>query len=295
MARNRANDPGARFDAYRVDPSKLVIIGLDTNDDGDHPLYDERIKFKVNEALVRNIKHNGVMMTVLVRRNGPSFEVIDGRQRVRAAREATKRMQAEGLLTDDQCILVPCHLRKDDETSLAVAVVSTNELRQEDTPMNRARKALRLQKLGQDYDQIAEAFNVSIQTAKNWLKLFDLTPAIQKAVEFGKISASAAAPLTAFKLEEQDAKLQEILESAPAGAPKSEKLTRARVQKAVDPDAVHAPGKSALKRLLKDEPSLQTLSDQEVELIRYFATGVTLDQPCESIVNIKDLVEAFGG
>lgn len=286
------NNPGARTDAYRVDPFKLVIVGLDTEDTKDHELYDERIMFPVSESMVRNIMEHGVIASVLARRNGPgTFEVIDGRQRIRAAREATLRMRKDGRLTDEEAVLVPTQLRRDDAASLAVAVVVTNEHRQEDAPMNRARKAMRLQNLGKANDQIAEAFNVSVQTVKNWLALLDLSPKVQKAVDAGKISASAAAPLAKMARKDQGEKLKELIEAAPA----QKRVTRAVVERNVDPNAVRAPAKSAFKKLLKDEASLLTLDQAEVELVRYFTTGEVSDSPCGAVVNIKALVEAFGG
>ncbi len=282
----RNNPPSAtRVNGFKVSPEELVIVGLDTKDKSDHPLYDERISMPLRESFVKSVLASGVLQTVLCRKDGSSFQVIDGRQRVRAAREANKRLVASG----GEPLRIPVTLRKDTDLTLAMAVVATNEHRQADLPMNRARKALRLLNHGADIDQIAAQFNVSEQTIKNWLKLHDLDPKVQKAIDAGKISASAAAPLAKLSRDRQIEMLADVTSDAPA-APRA---TRSAIARTIDPAKVTPPGKRALKKILNDEPSMQTLSDTEIAVVKYFTTGEVLDS--DIVTKIKGLVEAFGG
>lgn len=112
---------GKRLNAFAMDASDLTIIGLDTKDGPEHPLYDERIFLPIDEAMVRNIRAFGVIEAINVRKNGPNVEVVDGRQRVRHARIASQRNVEEGLPP----ILVPClsPIKATDVTAIGAALV----------------------------------------------------------------------------------------------------------------------------------------------------------------------------
>jgi hypothetical protein len=93
-----------RGNLFLVPPEDITIIGLDTEDGPEHPLFDERVLLPVDEALARNIAIHGVIEPVVIRKNGDDvIEVIDGRQRVRSARLANERLEAEG----KEPVLVP--------------------------------------------------------------------------------------------------------------------------------------------------------------------------------------------
>lgn len=181
---------GVKLSAYGVDPDDLIIVGGDTPD-RKSSIYDERVDLQVKESLVLNIMAYGVLVAVLVRKNAhDECEVVDGRQRVRAAREANRRFREAG--RDDECIRVPIIVKKAESSQLAGMMVSANENRQDDTPLAKARKASRLLALGRTEDEIAVIFGVTPQTIGNWLKLLDLTPELLGQVEQGNVSAYQA-------------------------------------------------------------------------------------------------------
>lgn len=88
---------GKRGTIFRLDPDELVIIGLDTDDGPEHPLYDASIKRPLNEATVQDIMLRGVQHAVTGRKNGDRVEVVLGRDRTRHAREAKKRLLEKGV------------------------------------------------------------------------------------------------------------------------------------------------------------------------------------------------------
>lgn len=213
-----------RLNAFGVDPDHLCVVGIDTKDkEGQHPLWDERIHLKVNEALVLNIMAMGVLEPVLVRKNGELLEVIDGRQRVLAARVANGRMRAAGL----EPILVPCMVRRDDAKTALGVMISTNEQRIDDMPLTRARKAQRLLNLGQDEDYVAQCFGLSVQQVKNLLSLLDLDERVQKAVERGELGATVATQLADLKHSDQWTKAQELV-TAGAGVAEAKRQKQER-------------------------------------------------------------------
>lgn len=181
---------GQRLNAFGMDPDKLVIIGLDTQDGPEHPLYDERIKLKLDEGLVRNIMVYGVIETVTVTKDADGLPlVVVGRQRVRCAREANKRLTAEG----KKPILVPCMTKRGEQNTMFGVMISENENRQEDSIITKARKASRMISVCRTTEtEAAAAFGVSRPTLSSWLKLLDLDPALVKAIDRGEISANLA-------------------------------------------------------------------------------------------------------
>src|SRR5512143_1919662 len=97
-SRDSLNAKGKR-DAYMFDPEDLVLVT-----DEKSPLYDERVHLPVNEALVMNMLFapdgvpQGVLEPITAVRNPETgkVEVVVGRQRVKAAREANKRLKKRG-------------------------------------------------------------------------------------------------------------------------------------------------------------------------------------------------------
>lgn len=196
-----------RTNLFSFDPEKLIIV-----EDRNHPLYDERIHLPLDEALVANIQHHGVIEPVILRKNPESglLEVVDGRQRVRCSREANKRNKKQGF----EPILVPAIVQRGEDSKMAGIMVSANELRTEDTPMNRARKMSKLKDLGNDDDRLALLFGVSKQTVKNYLALLEVSSAVRNAVDSGKIPVSEAYKLAKLDAPQQKETIEKMLAAA---------------------------------------------------------------------------------
>ena len=208
---------GSRLNAFGMDPNELVIVGLDTEDGVEHPLYDERVKLKLDEALVRNIMFHGVIEPVTVTKDGDGRPlVVVGRQRVRCAREANKRLEAEGKAS----IVVPVMVRRGEQTSMFGVMVSENECRQGDLPLTTARKAAKFMQMGRTETEACVAFGVSKQTMGAWIRLLELEPALLKAVERNEISASQALEQAGGGVEVQRALAEKVKGKAPSNGKK---------------------------------------------------------------------------
>lgn len=195
---------GTRLNAFGMLPEKLTIVGLDTNDGPEHLLYDKRISLPLDEGLVKNIMKFGVKVWVLVRKNGPLTEVVDGRQRVRATREANRRLTEAGM----EPHTVPCFVQRSEDM---MGVMLSTFIRQDDAPMGQAQKIQRYLDTGKSEADAAIVYGVNVQTIKSRLALLELAPKVQTAVSHGKIAAFAALELRDLKHDEQEAKLAEIL------------------------------------------------------------------------------------
>ncbi len=212
-SRDSLNAKG-KGDTYTFDPDDLVLVT-----DEKSPLYDERVNLPVDEKLVLNIMHapDGVPQGVLEPANGMrnpetgKVEIIDGRQRVKAAREANKRLKKAGM----EPVWVPVMLKRTNAHGAMGMLISSNEHRQDDTPLGRAKKAQRYLDLGRDESEIAALFGISLASVKNMLSLLDAPAAVRNAVEAGKISTSDGYKLSKLEPEDARAKVAELMEKAP--------------------------------------------------------------------------------
>lgn len=254
-----------RLNAFAMDPDDVIIIGLDTKDGPEHPLYDERVKLPVDQPLVLNIKHFGVIEPVVLRKNGDTAEVVDGRQRVRAAREANKQLRKIG----SEPLLVPAMLRRGPEEALAGVMISANELRRDDDFKVKLKKLERYMMMHKTEEEAAISFGVSVQTIRNWLAVLDAAPEVRKAVFDGMLAPTAAAKLSTLAREEQVKALNDLsaeleAEQSSGRLPQGrrpqrvtgaaiERLKKARTRGVKKDDVAVAPSKKVLRKLLRPE------------------------------------------
>lgn len=280
---------GTRLNAFGMDPNDLIVIGLDSEDGPEHPLYDERVKLPLEESMVLNIMVHGVLEPVLVRKNGDEAEVVAGRRRVLHAREANKRLKKEG----SEEIRVPVMVRKGDDASLMGVAISENEIRRDDNPSTKAAKLMRYIATGRTEQEAAVAFGVSLQTIKNWSRMADLDPKVLKAVDSGKIPASAAWNLSNLSREEQRAELDKLLEGGGAATVKktTNAAKNAKKRNKGEDEAHAAPGKRLVTKVLK-------LNHKNKELNADFVKGVMWvlgDIGPRSVAGLSELIREAGG
>jgi ParB family chromosome partitioning protein len=199
------------FDAKRgggyflFDPDELLL-----QSDKEHPLYDPRIDLPLSEALVLSIDKDGILQPIRVKKDedGKPLVVI-GRQRVKAAREVKKRRKAR---KDPEPVLVPALVTKGSDEDLLGYSVTENELRKNDSVIQKARKAQRLSNLGMTNKDISVSMGVSEHAVMDWLVLVNLDGSVQKAVDQGKLSASAAKKFKDLGKEQQKELLEQLTE-----------------------------------------------------------------------------------
>lgn len=157
---------GSRKNIHMLPPEEIDIV-TDKKD----PLFDERALDEPAEAMILSVMAKGVLEPILVCKRGEVATVIDGRQRVMAAREANKRLTKQG---DAYLIAVPCFLRRgDDAAELTAIMIHANEQRKPDAAKIKARKAKRLVDRGATHEEAGIAFGVTDQTIKRWLGLLE--------------------------------------------------------------------------------------------------------------------------
>jgi len=199
------------FDAKRgtifhFDPADLTII-----EDTDDPMYDQRAAAKVNERLVKNIMYErqGVLQPVVVRKVGDEAQVVDGRQRVKAAVEANRRLVEMG----EDPLTIPAVVRRGNDKAMFGVMISANEHRMEDDMLVKADKLARFLNQGGTEQEAAVQFGVSRVAIANWLKLLELDGEVRNHVKAGRISASAAAELSGLDRGEQREKAKALIDA----------------------------------------------------------------------------------
>lgn len=263
-----------------IDPVDLVIIGLDTEHRSisDHPLYDERVLLELDAPLVKNIMVYGVQLPVIVRQEGGTFYVVDGRQRVRASRAANAEFRRAG----EHIIHVPCRLSQGDDNRVQGIMISTNEHRRNDDILGKARKAAQRMDQCGDINQVAVDFGRSTKTIRNWLSLAKADPRIHAAIMTGTISSSAGVEISRRPRAEQRDLLDTTVRASQAtpgatGGTVSEAAAKVARKGASRAAGVTARVQKGIKRIWLRK-ALKTaaagaLSDDQRKVLEWFTEG----------------------
>lgn len=224
MAKNSIDAYGAsgKSNVLFFEPENLELVT-----DRSHPLFDERVFWPLQEAMVLNIMDQGVIQPITVWKDPETGKtlVATGRQRVKHTAEANRRLLAEGR----KPLLVPGVIRRGSAIKVAGAMISENEIRQADTPLGRAKKMADLQNRGHGDDDLALLFGCNVATVRSTLSLLDCTGAVQNAVEAGQIAVTHAKALAKLSPDLQREKVAELIAAGDGAKPHERARRQARV------------------------------------------------------------------
>lgn len=193
--------------ALWYDPEKLVLVTKQGE-----AFYDPRVHYPVDEELVASIMEHGVLVPILVAKDGQDAQgnvivkVQEGRQRVKALREANKRLRKEG----KPAWQVRGMPWAGDEMAALVEGVVVNEHRVFDGPVVRAEKMKQLADKGTSIADIARAFRRSTQNVREHLALVDCAAEVKKAVGAFTLPMSIAKTLSTLPKDEQVVQLKKM-------------------------------------------------------------------------------------
>jgi hypothetical protein len=268
MAKANNNRVAKKSDVWLIDPSEICIVGgagvlkddeaadIDTAEDVTHPLYDERVRLKLDPAMVLNVEAFGVIKPVVIARLDGVDCAVDGRRRIRSARVVNALRKARG---EKDKVMVPCVVRRTDQAGLTGAMISANGFSVADDPATKIAKMKRhLERTSGDTAQAAVACGVPESTIKSWIAYDEkATPAVKKAVDSGKIDITGGVLLARKDPEAQAAALDDAIAAGAVAKPRKGqegKASVAAVRKAIKKrggtEAYEAPGKAELRKLL---------------------------------------------
>jgi ParB family transcriptional regulator, chromosome partitioning protein len=211
MAKNSIETYGAegKTNLLSFDPDTLELVT-----DEKHRLYDPRVHLPLSEEMVASIMFKGVTTPIVVWKDPETGKtcVVAGRQRVKNAREANKRLRKKG----EEIKLVLARIERGTPESL-MSVMAIENFHQALSPVEKAKLAQRLLESGYTEDQIPTLLHCSSATVKNLLALLDCSAAVRNAVEKGEIGSTHAVKLSKLGPAEQKERLEELRKTAPKG------------------------------------------------------------------------------
>jgi len=286
---------GTRKDVFYMDPDDIVVVGADTNDGPDHPLYDERVKLPLDEGMVLNIMYQGVLQPIVVRKDGGDPQAVAGRRRTLHAREANRRLKKQG----KEAVKVPALNRRGSDKDMLGIMISENEIRRDDSPLTKARKVQKLLDMGATEAECATIFGVTKKSIDNWTRLLDCDDKVVKAVESNKISASAAAKLSKLSRADQREHLEEMLASGNTSTKQSAAIARSKTNKGnkdadegeEDEGVIVAPGKKVLNKVLAAVADGAELDPAAVKVVKW-VTGKVDARQVKGLTKILNAIEA---
>ena len=208
-----------RSDLHNYLPEDLTILGLDCLDEPGFPPYAASSSRDVSLAFVRSIKKRGVKVPIRTAQLGDRVIVVDGRNRVRAARQANIALKAEAEAAGESFdpILVPSFPTRGSKDDLADTMAVTNTHRREIGHTEQALKvAYFMERRNGDRESVAEVLNISVSSVKAYEKLFACSDEVKAAVEAGTLPLTAAVALADKSELEQNRVLAELRNEAAA-------------------------------------------------------------------------------
>ena len=257
MTTNKRADSAPRQEVKMYNPDDVVIVGIDVEGGYEHWGYDEESnKAPLLEADVKFTYENGILQTVLGRRDGDKVVIVAGRGRTRQLREANKRRVADGL----PVWYLPVRIVKGDARKMILLKHGENSHRRELSPFVRAQQAYELSQQFPE-DQAATILGLGAQQFRNILKLLDLGPAAKKAVIQGDLKQTAAIELAALPEAEQTVQLEALAAATATAGNGSKKLTARDVKAKVREVSGKAPLETPSGRIKKVVGILEKLDE----------------------------------
>lgn len=256
MGKTAIEGAGRGDTLFKLDPDEVLVIGHDTRHKrGEHPLWQSRALEPADEAMAEHMAEHGFTSVVDVRRDGPNFEVIVGRRRVKAARRANQLRSKRGFGP----IKIQVRVRKvTSNAELLGLMIAENSHRKDVEPIEMAGDLQAMLNFGATEEAAAKA-------SCGGRLLVDL-PREQQVEELGKVERGTTPPTVA----------------AVRSAVKARKDGVAT--------AVQAPGKRLLRQLLESERGEEVFGVAGVQALR-FALG---DLSPRQITGLAALIREVG-
>lgn len=222
---------------------KLAITSLSPNVDQPRRTFDEETLKELSES----IKRHGILQPLVVQPlEAGKYEIIAGERRFRAAQKA-------GLKT------VPAIVRSAvAQERLEIALIE-NVQRVDLSPLEQAVSILKLhEQFNLPYAEVAQRLGKAETTVSNIVRLLQLPPAAQEALQAGRISEGHARAILALKGDpNQQVRLLELIEGQGWSVREAERYVTAikqgakTVQKATEKVQTTTPATEQLSKTLK--------------------------------------------
>ncbi len=188
-----ANDPSRKESSVafseghstpRADASETGELMLFIEDIAENPFQPRRDFGEAEIAsLAESLRDHQLLQPILVRRHGDKWQLISGERRLRAARRAGWKK-------------IPARVREADDRLVAELAIVENLQRKD---LNAIEKALSFQRYLREHqctqEDLGRRIKVDRSTIANFMRLLELPPQIQEAVQSDRITAGHAKSL----------------------------------------------------------------------------------------------------
>lgn len=179
----------------------------------DHPLYDRRAEEPLDQAILNDIRERGILDMIKVRRKPEeedAFEIVDGRTRLRCARQINRdRDAAKKPALKILVEVVPCS-----NDLLACELKHLfNEHRNERDPYGRAEGMFDMLSRGADKHDVAHVFKCNVKTVTRSKKLMLACDEVKEAAKDGVITMVESYDIADHPLAEQPEILKAFLDA----------------------------------------------------------------------------------
>jgi hypothetical protein len=263
---------GAKLEIYA--PYDVVVRGVDTIETDSSLLRDiDTARHKIDEGYLTSLRAFGVVMPLEFHLSEGMPHVVHGRRRTLGARIIWDEQEAAGV-PEAQRIHLRGQLVRGDETFLFLRARVENSGRVDESPLTRGRNAQTALGRGCSEADVAAAFSVDVATLRGYLRLVESDERVQRAVESGKISASAAIQIA--KLAYHQDQFDALTELVATGA--SEKAAK----RLVNVRRGRGAGVSTSRRVLRElretvaEPAEQAGDDMDPDYQRGFVSALSI-------------------
>lgn len=224
-----AKDAPRGASTLKLGPHDVIIIGVDTDDGPDHPLYDDRAFRELDPGRLANFQRLGIRSPIFIKSDNRYDKpiVIDGRGRVRYAREI-ERLQKEAGVDPDEFIKLRA-LKEIGSNEDLFGLSRALNLHDRDDPLTTARNVERMISYGKSDAEAAIVFGVSEQSIRNYRAMLQLSPEAQEAVKTAKLTPTAALQLASLPRAEQNEVLAEVQAEAASGKKPTVQRVRSKV------------------------------------------------------------------
>lgn len=292
----------ARGNTLGLRPEDCILVGFDTDDGPEHPLYSPTVHEEVHEELVDSLEDLDQLQPIGVcnYNNDDRPFVRFGRKRVKAMRELNKRLVAKG--EEPRLIYGVNAARGTQESDHTLAILAENNLRFQDSPLTKATIAAHFLKNRNDTQhrrRVAIALGMRLQDLDNLLRLVE-SPELKEAVENKEMSVNAAVHLTALPRDEQKAIVETsrqtgkrvTTDEAREVATKARRTKKTVAKGGTTDDIVVRPSMSSLKKILR---AAAPMNDEKIPIDAFrmlqFVLGETSPRSVKGLSTIITKIE----
>lgn len=246
-----------RKDLHQFDPNRLVIV----TDPGNVLCQEVRNRTPTPEWLVLSIMSLGVTTPIQVRR-GPkvdgefTYEVVVGRQRVKAAREANKRL----IKAHKPPVFVKVEVVQGTDEDM-LALMRSENVRVDMTPLERAETAkISISRGVSEIKVINDSFRGSKAEYERHMALLACHPGVIAAIEDGRLALKAVDTFTELTRGDQEALLERMVAEGKTG-PREARTIAATAEETLANNGTGRPGEGPKTRTKSTAPKARNAQE----------------------------------